>query len=78
MNLEELKARLFNSSGIHERIVADVPALKRGQVWCYRCGRTQKVDSASCLRSGWPKCCGETMSIDSPNERHALKSLEEG
>jgi len=45
------------------------PKLKRGQVWCHRCGSTQKVDSAACLRTGWPKCCGETMSIDSPEER---------
>ncbi len=54
------------ASGLHEKIVADVPALQRGQVWCYRCGHTEKVDSAQCLRRGWPKHCGETMSIDSP------------
>ena len=52
--------------GIHQRIVDDVPALKRGQVWCLRCGHTQKVDSAHCLRHGWPKCCNATMSISEP------------
>lgn len=45
------------------------PKLARGQVWCHECGRTQRVNSAECLRSGWPECCGETMSIDSPEER---------
>lgn len=48
-------------------------ALARGQVWCTACGRTQRVDTAACLRSGWPKCCGQTMTIDSPEERAALR-----
>lgn len=51
---------------IHEKIVKDVPALKRGQVWCRTCGRTEKVDSAHCLAHGWPKCCDATMTIDPP------------
>ena len=45
------------------------PKLERGQVWCHRCGATRKVDSAKCLATGWPECCGETMSIDKPGER---------
>ena len=48
------------------------PSLLRGIVWCKRCGRSQKVDSSVCLRSGWPECCGETMTIDSPAERKRL------
>jgi Zn finger protein HypA/HybF involved in hydrogenase expression len=47
------------------------PQMARGQVWCHACGATQKVDSADCLRRGWPKCCGSTMSIDSPDERRS-------
>ena len=27
------------------------------------------VDAAKCLREGWPKCHGATMSIDKPEER---------
>lgn len=50
------------------------PKLSRGQVWCYECGRTQKVNSGYAMRYGWPKCCGYTMSIDSPEERAAIKS----
>ena len=45
------------------------PKLERGLVWCRTCGRKQKVDSAECLASGWPKCCGYTMTIDAPEER---------
>lgn len=54
------------ASGLHQKIVDDVPALKRGMVWCRECGRSERVDSAHCLRTGWPKCCGYTMSIDPP------------
>lgn len=53
---------------LHEKIADDIPAVKRGQVWCKECGKTLKVDGAECLRKGWPKCCGYTMTIDSPNE----------
>lgn len=55
--------------GLHDKIVADVPQLRRGIVWCTKCGRSQKVNAADCLRSGWPKCHGYTMTIDSPDER---------
>lgn len=48
------------------------PSLKRGQVWCKTCGKTKKVDSAECLKSGWPECCGQTMTIDSPAEQKRL------
>ena len=41
---------------------------ERGTVWCRECGRKQKADSKSCLQSGWPRCCGYTMIIDSTEE----------
>lgn len=53
-------------NGLHDTLAASHPALARGQVWCRSCGATRKVDSARCLRSGWPKCCGATMTIDPP------------
>jgi Zn finger protein HypA/HybF involved in hydrogenase expression len=56
-------------SGLHQKIADDVPQLKRGQVWCRRCGNTFNVNGADCLANGWPKCCGQTMSIDSPEGR---------
>lgn len=31
-------------------------------------------DSAAAMRSGWPKCCGATMTIDAPDERAELSA----
>jgi len=56
------------ASGIHQKIVNDVPQLKYGKVWCRTCGKMLLVNSAKCLSSGWPKCCGYTMTIDEPEE----------
>ena len=47
------------------------PKLKRGRVWCIKCGNTFKVNASQCLQKGWPKCHGQTMTIDSPQERKA-------
>jgi hypothetical protein len=60
--------------------VGAVPQLQRGRVWCRKCGFTMTVDSALCLQIGWPKCHGETMTIDSPEEqkRLAARRGEEG
>lgn len=52
-------------------LAACIPQLRRGEVWCRKCGAHDYVDSAWCLRQGWPVCCGETMTIDSPDERRA-------
>ena len=57
---------------LHETIAKQIPQLARGQVWCRQCGRTQRTDSAEALRNGWPKCCGHTMTIDSPDEQKRL------
>jgi hypothetical protein len=54
---------------LHQRLAASHPKLERGMVWCRSCGRSERVDSAGCFRSGWPKCCGATMTIDAPEER---------
>ena len=54
---------------LHDHLAASHPKLERGQVWCRQCGHTEIVNSAACLRSGWPKCCGYTMTIDAPEER---------
>ena len=54
------------------RTVANkIPQLERGKVWCTVCSREQQIDSGSALKNGWPKCCGYTMTIDSPEERAA-------
>lgn len=51
-------------------------SLSRGMVWCTSCGRSQRIDPANCLQNGWPKCCGYTMTIDSPSERRELNGVE--
>ncbi|MGO4561041.1 hypothetical protein [Rhizobiales bacterium 3FA27D7] len=70
-------SKLINRAGsIHETIAESVPQIRRGIVWCTICGRSQKVDGAECMRSGWPVCHGYTMTIDSPDERATLKALQ--
>ena len=64
------------SLSIHERIADAVPQIKRGRVWCRTCGRDQSVDGANALRFGWPRCCGFTMTIDSPDEQVALRASQ--
>jgi len=58
---------------IYDQMVAGTPQLKRGKVWCHNCWKIQNVDAAECLRSGWPKCCDMTMSIDSPEELNLME-----
>ena len=58
--------------GLHKTIANAHPSLRRGVVWCKRCGRSEDVRSENCLHTGWPECCGETMTIDSPDERKHL------
>jgi hypothetical protein len=54
-----------------------IPQLKRGMVWCRTCGRNDRVNSARAMLNGWPKCCGYTMTIDSPEERAALSGKDD-
>lgn len=61
-------------SGLHNKIAKSHPKLRRGRVWCLKCGVHQDVDTLSCLLGGWPRHCGETMSLDSPAEAEALNT----
>jgi hypothetical protein len=60
------------SEAMKRRLASDIPQLARGKVWCRTCGREQRVDAAGALSNGWPKCCGYTMTIDSPEEQKRL------
>ena len=60
-------------SNLYNSLANCHPSLSRGQVWCRECGRTLRVNPAHCLRHGWPKCWGYTMTIDSPEESAALE-----
>ena len=44
-------------------------SIKRGRVWCRKCGETKKVNPEYCFQYGWPKCCNVTMTIDKPKEK---------
>ena len=33
------------------------------RVRCEKCGKETEVDSAECLRTGWPECHGYTMTL---------------
>jgi hypothetical protein len=61
---------------IYTEITKSVPQIERGKVWCTVCGRMQRVDGSVCLASGWPKCCGYTMTIDSPQWRAAHRTAK--
>lgn len=54
---------------LYSALAASHPKISRGLVWCKTCGRLVRVNPAEALREGWPKCCGYTMTIDSPSER---------
>lgn len=58
---------------IYDTAAKSHPSLVRGVVWCTVCGKSLKVNSAHRLRDGWPKCCGQTMTLDSPEERKRSK-----
>lgn len=54
--------------------LSKIPQLKRGKCWCRTCGRMRHVDSLKAITGGgWPKCCGYTMTIDSPEEQEKFK-----
>ena len=61
---------------LHDAIAKQIPQLARGQVWCRKCGKTKRTDSADAMRNGWPKCCGSTMTIDSPEEQKRLAKID--
>ena len=76
--LNDLRERVEKAGGLRERLATCHPSLARGRVWCLSCGATQAVDAATCFRTGWPTCCGATMTIDSPKERAALSARAPG
>lgn len=61
----EFKRMVKKSADLHESMAQCNPSLEMGIVYCKKCKRVIKTDAAECLRSGWPKCCGETMSLKS-------------
>lgn len=62
---------LFRRLRSFENDLADIPQIRRGLCFCHSCGRTVRISAAN-FKTGWPKCCGYTMSLDSPEERERL------
>lgn len=54
---------------LYQKIANSHPSLARGKVWCRKCGNEKSVNPSNALRNGWPECCGQTMTIDSPEEQ---------
>jgi hypothetical protein len=54
---------------INEQAGKAHPKLARGRVWCTVCDNTASIQASVALKYGWPKCCGYTMTLDSPDER---------
>ena len=51
---------------IADKLIDCHPKLSARKVWCRSCRRSQHVENG--FRTGWPKCCGYTMTIDPPEE----------
>lgn len=62
--LDAMKRAAECATTIHEAIADAIGNPSR--VWCRYCGRSEEVNAAECLRSGWPECCDMTMTIDEP------------
>jgi hypothetical protein len=67
-----MNLKLPDITGLHKSLANCHPKISRGRVWCHACGRSLKIDPRECFSSGWPTCCGSTMSLDSPEEHAAL------
>ena len=70
--MRDLMNRVSGIHGAIERDLADLPQFKRGLLFCHTCGKTEPIRGGE-IRNGWPKCCGYTMSLDSPEERKGSK-----
>lgn len=54
---------------LYKKMADSHPKLRSGLVYCERCKCVQKVNADEALRSGWPKCCDETMTMDVHEEK---------
>lgn len=68
---------MINTAKLLHDVANCHPSLERGRVWCRKCGATQRVDTQDCFAHGWPKCCGQTMTIDSPDEQHLFRRRQQ-
>jgi hypothetical protein len=65
---------------IQDRIARDVWP-NGGGLWCRTCGHHRTMNTADAgryLATGWPKCCGYTMTIDHPDSWKSISTDPEG
>lgn len=62
--LDNLPKRLGSLAAIHDKLAEAAGLGPRTVVRCRLCGHEETVDGATAMRFGWPKCCGQTMSLD--------------
>lgn len=62
--LQHLQHVIGNLDNMYESMASDLG----NRVKCNTCKKEKQVDSAKCLRSGWPKCCGYTMTLLPPDK----------
>jgi len=65
-----VRGHAINLTKLYNDAAADA-GLTRRIVTCRTCRREKTVNGAECLRHGWPKCHGQTMTLDPlpPKER---------
>lgn len=69
-SFSDLARQLADLGSIHGKLASSSAKMKRGMVWCRKFGHSQRIDTArNAGRLSWPTCCGQTMTIDSPEER---------
>ena len=64
--LEHFREMAKRAGTLHRTLADSIGNPDR--VYCRKCGRSEPVDAATCLRHGWPKCCAATMTIDKPGK----------
>lgn len=59
--IDGLPRHLVQLAGVHDTLGAELDAMG-GVLRCDRCGTEEPMKGAGAyLRSGWPRCCGYTM-----------------
>mgnify|MGYP001583449962 FL=1 len=67
----------MSEQNLYQVLAKSHTSLRRGRVWCRECGHSEAVNSVDAFEHGWPKHCGYTMTIDSPEEQAAFATQQE-
>ena len=56
--------RMATLAEVHQRCAEAAGLGPRTVVRCRLCGHEETVDGATAMRFGWPRHCGQTMTLD--------------